>query len=280
MAIRYRLIALDADGTALDPEGRVRPVVRAALDRARDRGIRVVLCTGRRTRRALPVLQALGATSEPAIVHNGVLVIEPKNGEVLERSLLPGNLYHAALGILSKVGRPLVYSADGAAGVDFFSEPLDRIHPYQREYVAAQHPFCAVVESLETPPCPSLVMLSCMADAASLETARAEVLQTLGNAVRTHLLRNRGYPGSILEIAAAGSGKWNALQRLAARAGIAPHQILAIGDDENDAEMIAHSGLGIAMADAPASVRQQADWIAPTSDQDGVAVALERFVLD
>jgi len=58
-----------------------------------------------------------------------------------------------------------------------------------------------------------------------------------------------------------------------------PDQVMTVGDNFNDLEMLRYAGLGVAMGDAPAAVKQAADWVAPGVEQDGVAVALEQFLL-
>jgi Cof subfamily protein (haloacid dehalogenase superfamily) len=256
----------------------VRPAVRSALGAVRSRGIQVVVCTGRRYASARPIIEALGLPHGPAVLQNGGLVADTRSGQVLERNLLPPALYPAAFALLAQTGRPLVYVHDGPPGVDFFSEALERLHPHARRYVEDHLDCGRIVESLDEAPGEATVMLSCMADEAPLRALRPRIHAELGDGVRTHLLRNRYYEGFILETASAQAGKWSALERVAARAGIPASEILAIGDDDNDAEMIASAGLGIAMGDAPAAVRASADWVAPTSDEDGLVYALERFV--
>jgi Cof subfamily protein (haloacid dehalogenase superfamily) len=61
--------------------------------------------------------------------------------------------------------------------------------------------------------------------------------------------------------------------------GITAQEVMAIGDNHNDVEMLAYAGWGVAMGNAPAEVKAQADWVAPSVDEDGVAIAIDRFVL-
>ena len=122
-------------------------------------------------------------------------------------------------------------------------------------------------------------MLGIMADEASLRALRPQIEQTLGPQARSHLLINKNYQGHLLEILHPAVSKWAALRQLAARAGIAPQDILAVGDDENDVEMIRHAGLGVAMGNASEAVQAAADYVTGSNAGDGLVQALDRFVL-
>ena len=97
--------------------------------------------------------------------------------------------------------------------------------------------------------------------------------------MRTNFLMNKNYQGHILEIVSKQSGKWVALEQLARRHDIDPQEILAIGDDENDAEMIAGAGIGVAMGNAVPAVLDVADHQTDSNEDDGAARAIERFIL-
>ena len=83
----------------------------------------------------------------------------------------------------------------------------------------------------------------------------------------------------LVEATAPGVDKGSALLRLCALLGIDPARVLAIGDSDNDIPMLAAAGFGVAMGNASLGVKAVADWVAPTIDEDGAAVALERLIL-
>ena len=118
-----------------------------------------------------------------------------------------------------------------------------------------------------------------MADAEALKPLRDRVEAALGQRVRSNFLMNKNYRGHILEVVSGDSGKWIALETIASERGIAASEILAIGDDENDAEMIARAGIGVAMGNAVQAVREVADHTTLGNDEDGAARAIERFIL-
>ena len=94
--MRYRLLALDLDGTLLDPYGALTPGVKGAVTSAVDRGLRVVICTGRRFRGARPMAEALGLMG-PVVAHNGVLVKRADTGETLHANYMPAALVRDAV---------------------------------------------------------------------------------------------------------------------------------------------------------------------------------------
>ncbi|MCZ6462983.1 MAG: Cof-type HAD-IIB family hydrolase [Proteobacteria bacterium] len=277
--MRFRLLALDADGTTLDESAAVRPAVRGAVRAAGDRGVHVVLCTGRRYRTSLPILQELGIESGAAVLQNGVLVKDVRSGETLHHRYLSREIYPEVLDVMRGVGAPLVYVDHHHEGLDFVTEAPERAHPFQGEYVGRNQRVCRVVDSLDPAPSDALVMMSCLADELSLRALASEIATALGTRIRTNFLVNKNYRGHILEAVSAGSGKWPALVQLAAGMGIEPEEILAIGDDTNDAEMLAGAGLGVAMANAVPQALAAADHVTASNSEDGVARAIERFLL-
>ena len=276
--MRYRLVALDIDGTILDDAGEMRPAVHAAIDAVRARGLQVILCTGRRYRTAEPFVRALQLDG-PIVTQNGVLVRDAATSEVLESRLLPVEVYERAYRMLCEVGAPLVYLHDHPEGADFLFEAPDRSHLFQREYLDDHGASGCELASLERAPEVGLVMMSAMADRESLSAIRPRVEDELGPDIRTHLIENRNYRGFILEIVSARAGKWPALAAVARRMGVDACEILAIGDDQNDLEMITRAGLGIAMGNAPPEVQTHADEVTASHVEDGVVRALERHVL-
>ena len=276
--MHYRLLALDVDVTLLDPSGELRPIVRDTVMAVQQRGLRVVLCTGRRFRTARPLAQALQLDA-PLVVHNGALVKDLASGQTLQQSYIPVDLYHQALALLRRLSTPIVYIDAFHENVDILTESMERAHPFQREYLADQLAHCRIVDDIASPLAHGVILMSIMADGPSLQALRLAVEQTLGARGRVHLLMNKNYQGYILEILQAGVSKWQALQQLAAQQSITPAEIIAVGDDHNDLDMIRYAGLGIAMGNAVPEVKAAADAVTGSNAEDGLVQALERFIL-
>ena len=273
----YRLLALDLDGTALDPAGDLSDDVRDAVAAARASGLRVVLCTGRRFRTALPVAQGL-SLSGAIVVNNGVLVKDLASGRTLSHRYLSDGVSAEVLALVREVGSPLVYVDAYEQRIDILIEDHGRAHPFQREYLEDNTDFTRVVGDLENTGRDDVIMMSTMGDEATLRTLRSRAERDLGGRVRMHSLINKNYRGQILEFLAPGTGKWPTLRRIAADEGIDPRQIAAVGDDDNDVEMIRGAGLGIAMGNAVDSAKAAADHVTRSNAEGGVVEAIERVL--
>jgi len=274
----YQLLALDVDGTVLDPEGQISPAVQRAVADVQARGLQVILCTGRRFRTALPIAQSLGLT-HPLIVHNGALVKAPDSGQTLYHCYLSPEVYRQSLALLSQVSSPMLYIDAFHDGIDIITAHSDRTHPFQQAYLQDAQKHCQVVTDISDLPLQGVVMMSIMAEESRLQSFRSNVQTTLGSQVHVNVLANKSYQGSILEILHPSVSKWQALHQFASQQGIAASQIIAVGDDANDLEMIRHAGLGIAMGNAIEAVKAVADYTTLSNADEGLAHALQHVVL-
>jgi Cof subfamily protein (haloacid dehalogenase superfamily) len=273
----FRLLALDVDGTLLDPDGRLDAPARRAVAAARAAGLEVVLCTGRRFRTALPLLRELELEGS-VVVNNGAVVKDVASGRTLHRAALSPARFRDALALLREAGSPLVYVDTFELPTDFFAEAGAIPHDFQREYLDDHGAQCVFVPDLRVAEEHGVIMLSLMADAATLAPVRARAHALLRDGITTHLIANKNYRGCILEVLSADSGKWNAVSRLARERGIRPEQIAAVGDDGNDAELLLRAGLGIAMGNAADEAKAAADLVVGSNAVGGVAEAVARVL--
>lgn len=272
--MQTRLLALDVDGTLFDLDGRLSPAVRASVQKARDRGLIVVICTGRRFRTVRPLLRDLDLAG-PVVVHNGVVVKDALSGETLANQYFGAELYDAAMKIMRGVVTPLVYVDQYHESLDLYTEPSSQCHEFQAEYVADNAKVVRLVENLDAPPTDSVIMLSAMADQGTLDALQLAIASGLGDCVETNFLANKMYQGHILEVVRQGASKWSGLLGVANGLGINAGEIAAIGDDNNDLAMIQHAGIGIAMGNAVPDVLAAADHVTASNAEDGAALAIE-----
>jgi Cof subfamily protein (haloacid dehalogenase superfamily) len=277
--MRARLIALDIDGTLLDPYGKLSSSASGAVAAASRRGLRVVLCTGRRFRTALPVATEL-SLSGSMVVHNGALVKDIESGDTRFDNYLPSEIFRDLLELLRAHGPPMVYVDSYHERTDILTERRDLTHEFQNEYLDDNPEFTRIVDDLAATDRDDVIMINTMAEAEVLEPLRERIHSLLGDRVLSHLLMNKGYRGHILEFISPSSGKWGALRAIAARAGIAPEEIAAVGDDTNDAEMIREAGLGIAMGNSAEAALAAANVIVKSNAEGGVIEAIERVLLE
>jgi Cof subfamily protein (haloacid dehalogenase superfamily) len=276
--MKIRLIALDLDGTLLDPYGKLTPAVREAVARvARRSELRIALCTGRRFRTALPHAQALGL-SGAIVVNNGALVKDLASGETVQHAYLPAEAFDDVVDHVRSHGSPLVYVDTYHDGIDILTERAERAHPFQREYLDDQGEVVTIVDDVARTGRERVIMVSTMGDAEALDALRRRASERFGDRIQTHSLLNKNYQGQILEFLSPAAGKWPALERLAASWGISASEIAAVGDDLNDTELLARAGLGIAMGNALPEVRAAARLVVRSNAEGGAVEALEQIL--
>lgn len=263
-----RLAVFDLDGTLLpDPN---RPVfsarVHAAVQAALAQGVVVTLASGRMFKSLRPFARQLGL-SAPLLCHQGARIQAPDAPQPLYYRTLETALAREALALAEARGWHVVLYADEEVFVRqmrfeerFYTDLLGGLTPVQDwEEVFAVHAVDKVLCVAAEEDIPHL-----MAEYAALCHGRATV-------VRSHRY--------LMEVIPAGISKGRAVAWLAEYLGVAREQVLAVGDQENDVEMLRWAGTGVAMGNAPEPVKAAADWVAPSAEEDGAAVALERWLM-
>jgi Cof subfamily protein (haloacid dehalogenase superfamily) len=278
-AADYRMVAIDLDGTLLRKDGTMGERTRRALQAAVKRGIKVVICTGRRFRTTLPVLAEL-QLAVPVIVHGGQLIKDADTHETLHHHYLPQELSLGAVKFLKAHGAtPIVYVDLFTQGIDIHLDNERDGHPFHLKYLERNRAHCHFVGDVTSIFCPQTIHIGALADRASLERLDVRLEREFGSSIRHLVMNNTNDEGAFLEIMTPGNSKWRALSVLINAAGFAPEQVICIGDEVNDLEMIRHAGLGVAMGNATPAIKAVADYITRTNEEDGVAHVVEQFVL-
>ncbi len=273
-----RLIALDIDGTLLDSRWQVSEANRAAIAGATRRGIEVALVTGRRYDFAMPVAQKLDCPLT-MIVNNGAL-IRSKEGRTHLRHLLPRETSERVLQ-LTKSWR------DGAAVVfdrprenQVMLEALDPDDSLRYAYYSRNKEFIGLAKPLES--CltedPIQVMLS--GNAAPMREAEAilrgaRFAGEFALAVTTYESKDFAMIDVINPVCSKGSSlaEWAALR------GVAREEVMAIGDNHNDLEMLSFAGIPVVMGNSVPELKAYGWHQTGTNDENGVALAIEQFAL-
>lgn len=277
---KYRLIAIDIDGTLLDSSSRLRPAVRDALRAAVAKGLSVVLCTGRRYRTALPIAEELGLAL-PLICHSGALVKDTGSHRTLFVQPIPPEVLRLLLGALAEFGlTPMVYTDTFHTPTDFYLQRGAALTPYHMDYLLKNNGWFRFVDSLEGGlPAPAIQVCT-FGELSELQRIRPMLRERLGGRTTCHLLSSAKYLGNFLEFQNGAASKWGALSNILNANGISPAEVVAIGDDENDISMLQAAGLGIAMGNAAYAVKSAAHVVAPSNDEDGVARVVEKLLAD
>jgi Cof subfamily protein (haloacid dehalogenase superfamily) len=270
---------VDIDGTLVGLDNHITSAVRAALTDAHDAGIKVVLATGRRYRRALPHIAELGFAT-PVITSSGALVKHPADDRTLHVARFEAATLRRLLDILACDRRQAVLFADTYhTGKDMLA-PSERVaDPWLDEFLELNDPHVEALPDLMNSPAADVFAAIAMGPHDKMLRLGECVAAQLNGQVETHVLRSPRYRGHMCEVTPAGVTKWSAVLQLADDWGIATEAICAVGDDVNDRTMIRGAGLGVAMQDAEPSVRKIADRIAPSVADDGLVTVVD-WLLD
>lgn len=276
--MKIRLLALDIDGTLVNSRDELTEPVRAAVARAAEAGVRIVLATGRRYSRALPLVEPL-AIDAPLVTASGALIKRPATHETLHRAEFPREVLCETLAEVAAAGyEAVVYADTFHEGFDFYCPRLVAEQMELADYLGL-NVGCGVEwpELMRDPPPGVFAGFACGTRDDMLVLAE-RLERRLPSLLYVHVLRSPRYIGHMCEISLAGNTKWSGIQRLAGAWGISDDEICAVGDDVNDLPMIAGAGLGIAMGNALPEVQAAADAIAPTHDEDGLVRVVEWLV--
>jgi len=271
----HRLLAIDIDGTLVNSRHEMTDRTRDALLHAKRSGIEIVLATGRRYSRVLPLVEPL-ELNVPLITASGAMIKRASDHKTLFRAeFAPGALLRC-LELIAGTGEEAVLYADTYdQGFDYYHLDNPGRNALLSEFFTKNHGDGRIYADLMTHPPAGIFAGFVMGDRAAMMALKESLLVHLPELLYVHVLRSPRYAGFMCEIAPFGVSKWTGVYRLAEEWGIRPDEICAVGDDVNDIPMIQAAGLGIAMSNALDEVKAAADRIAPTNDEDGLVQVVD-----
>lgn len=270
------LLAIDIDGTLVTEGDCVTPATRRAVREACEK-LTVVLATGRRYRTTQPAIEQIGLPL-PAICLGGALTkdADGKTSHCCEAFPTPQIARLLDLARRHELALLLHRDSHQHGGPDFVIDGSIAWNELTQRYMASNGAVGHVDPAPETASHDDILMVGCFAERAPLAALQRDI--EADGALATVLVESQKTPGWYLETIPSHVDKWIALQRFAAARGIAPNAICAVGDALNDLPMIRGAGLGVAMGNATAPVRQAADWITGNNTEDGVALLIGRLL--
>ncbi|RYL95254.1 sugar-phosphatase [Sporolactobacillus sp. THM7-4] len=266
-----KLIAIDLDGTLLNEEKKITERTRTVLRQVKKMGVKVVLCTGRPLPGMTDYLDQLGLRDEGdyGITYNGGLVQKTDTGEVLSEKVLSKNDIADLYTLSLKLGIPMNF-------IDlvrvYCPEPPEGTASRYREIMKALPFIKTTINKL-----PDTIKINkalFCTDQPKLDAAIQRIPDEFFN--KYTMMKSRPI---LLEILNKDVDKGKGLQTLGNYLNIKPEEMMTLGDQENDLAMIRYAGLGVAMGNAIKEVKRAAQFVTKTNVEDGVAYAVNKFVL-
>jgi Cof subfamily protein (haloacid dehalogenase superfamily) len=270
---KYKLLALDLDGTLLNCREVISDTNLRFIRKASQDGIRIIITTGRSYSSAYRYIQTVNVP-DPSITYNGAVIY---NGErvlrtmTLEQGLINGVLQE----LISMEQAPVVYTLDEKRYYKNLSAQTKTFFEFskgaQRETVH--------VDNLLEQEWEQVIRISVITDEDNLKLLDQEFGKKFGRRVKTVQTFFPDWDFWIFEILDYKCSKADGLNFICSRYGIRRNEVIAIGDNRNDIEMITWAGLGVAMKNSLPDVIKWADYITEKSNnENGVAEVIERYI--
>ena len=272
-----RLLAVDIDGTLLNHEFKVSPEDAAAMRQAHAMGVEIVVATGRRHQFALHVVEQLGV--DLCLISSNGAVTRSLSGERFHRNLLPKEVCRQLCHVMNEFRGHMVVTFDKETKGCLVLEHLEEIGVSIRRWLEKNMEYIEFVVPIEN----ALIEDPIQAMFCGTFARMRQVQQTLeasGLLDRVTVLRTE-YPErdlSMVDILNHGCTKGQALERWATHRGIPREQVMAIGDNYNDVEMLEYAGVPVIMGNASEELRNRGWMETRANSENGVAAALEEVL--
>lgn len=266
----YKAIALDIDGTLTNKKKEVTPRTRKAIQLAHEKGKVIIVASGRPIAGIRTISETLELEEKGGYIlaFNGARIINCKTGDIIYQNILPHDmipvLYQEALShgvsIITYEGDEVICGCNHDEYVDIEAK-INNIHVTDIDnfdtYVTFDVNKCLMTGEPEL-----------------LEKLEKEMQEKYGS--QLSIYRSEPY---FLEIMPNNVDKANSLSHLLEHLNLSKEELIAVGDGFNDLSMIQYAGLGVAMSNAQEIVKEKADQITKSNEEDGVAHIIEQYML-
>src|ERR1700722_17051829 len=263
---------------------RISPRNCAALQAAEAAGIEIVISTGRRQAYAMPLVAQAGLSDDSVMISSNGAVVRSFDGTLLDRRFLPVETARQLCGLLRGYGT-MVFTFDREGAGTLVIESMEQLHARVDRWVEANRPYLTEVHPMERAfdggeePIQGMV---CGTVAEMLQAENQLRLSDVAGLIAMHRTEYAARNLSILDLLPPGCSKGAALHSLASIRGLEQDQIMAIGDNLNDLEMLEYAGRAVVMANASdemLALAESGGWeVTASNDEDGVAVAVEEVL--
>ncbi len=266
----YKYLALDLDGTLTNSQKKVSSYTVESLQKAAANGVKIILASGRPEVGIFPVADAvhLAEIGGYILAYNGSRIIDYKNRNDILKKNVPEELYRDICESYHLFDVALLTYGQGGVITE---EPDDNYVQLECKINRIQaHQVSDLFEAIEEPVCKFLAV----GDHEKLKKFQHYLREKYGN--QLNVFFSETY---FLEIVPPGIEKAASLETLLKLIGGDASELIACGDGLNDITMIDYAGLGVAMENAQPALRERADYITESNDNDGVALVVEKFIL-
>ena len=272
-----RLIAIDLDGTLLNSKVELPQENRDALRRAHEAGIEIVLGTGRRHDFALPIAQSLGF--DLWMFSSNGAITRSTRGETFHRDMLPKETAIKLARAMRKFRNYMVLTFDRSGAGAIVCENHDQLYGVIQRWMEKNAPFIRYVSPIEDALTEDPIQAMFCGPVDLMDSAQ-EDLAACGFSRNFTALRTQYDHRNlcIVDILSAGCSKGHALERWAAHRGIDRSEVMAVGDNYNDVEMLTFAGYPVIMGNAADDLKQNGWTVTLHHDEHGVAAAIDEVL--
>jgi hypothetical protein len=268
----YKLLAVDIDGTLLDSKGNLTDETIKAVNQGIEKGLIFTISTGRPIQGLKALIEKLGLVQDlPFITYNGAMVIMWRSKDILFECSLK---HEDALNIIElgkKLGPTVMVWTDNRL---YASELNDRAYKYSS--ISTVEPLLLPKDKDE------MVNIIRKGVTKVLWYDEVEIISKYYSEIGKYLSDEVNFHTSqpyFLEFVHSSASKAKAMKKLGEHFGIKQSEMIAVGDGLNDLSMIEYAGLGVAMENANEEVKQKADYITLSNDNNGVANVIYKYIL-
>jgi Cof subfamily protein (haloacid dehalogenase superfamily) len=272
-----RLLATDIDGTLLNPQFQVSEGDLVALRKAHAAGIEIVLVTGRRHTFALPIAKQLGF--DLWLISSNGAVTRSLSGETFHRDMMPAETCRRLCGAMQEFRGNTVLTFDNETKGAIVLERMDELGSSIRRWLEKNMEYIQFVVPIERALVGDPVQAMFCGTMARMREA-LQALESAGMDGTVTVLRTE-YPArdlSMIDVLNAGCSKGHALERWAAHRGYRREEVMAVGDNYNDIEMLEFAGHPVIMGNACEELRGRGWTVTRGNDACGVAAAIEAVI--
>lgn len=270
--MKYKLIALDIDGTLLDSSHKITDKVKESIRKSKEKGVKVVLCTGRPLTGVKKLLEELNLVEEGDYVatFNGALVQDTFKQSAISHITL--NYDHLCeLNDLSQEVGSRSHFYDTKSLYTFNKDISD--YTVFESYLTSSHLNAADLSDIDED---ILISKFMMIDHPEILD---ECIKKIPEEFYEKYTIVRSTP-AFLEFLNPNANKGTGIDLLAKKLGIKREEVICVGDADNDRHMIEYAGLGVAMGNATDSIKEIADYVTYSNNEDGVAHVIDKFILN